>query len=180
MKFAIQVSKPRININRESLIDIESIRELIEEIFPMYTEDMILIWDCVRIPLEYKYDISVIIDEILDLLQTLLDKEEGEMLIVWPSDTFRSNWNLKWKGHSLCIDSEWISVVGLTEEILNKHKRIEISTNEFLAEWKMLLRLLIGIFNENDLLKYNFNEFRIMQSLIDRIPGIGKLYIESF
>ena len=176
MKFVIQVSNPRVYIKKQCLKDIESISDLIEEIFPMYNEEMILIWNNIRIPLEYKYDVSVIMDDLLDLLQTILNENEGEVSISWPSNTFRSEWNLKWKGQSLSIDSKWFSVAGLTEDILNKHNKIEIYTNEFLAEWKMLLRFLIKIFKENNLLEMDLEEFDIMKSLIDNILGVGKYY----
>lgn len=179
MKFIIQVSNPRVCIKEDALKDIESISELIEEIFPMLNEDMILIWNFIRIPLEYKYDVSVIINDLLELLQAILAEDEGEISIAWPSNTFRSDWNVKWKGQSLSIDSEWFSIVGLTKDILNKHQKIELSTNEFLAEWKMLLSFLIKIFKEYNLLELNLEEFDIMKNLIDKIPGVGKYYKEE-
>ena len=69
LNFYIQASNPRfqdsINIYDESLSD------AIESVFPLNTENAILVWNYISIPLSYKYDISYMIEDILQLLDEL-------------------------------------------------------------------------------------------------------------
>jgi len=47
----------------------------------MLTEDAILIWNAIYIPLNYKYDISYMIDDILNLLKKIRENLYGEIKI---------------------------------------------------------------------------------------------------
>ena len=59
MHFYIQTSNPYI-ANKTNADD-NKLSEAIESIFPMDTEELILFWNHVGIPLSYKYDISYMI-----------------------------------------------------------------------------------------------------------------------
>ena len=62
MNFCIQASNPRV----QHKIDYEdsSLSDIIETIYPLYTEHAILTWNYISIPLSYKYDISYMIDDL--------------------------------------------------------------------------------------------------------------------
>jgi hypothetical protein len=112
----------------------------IQEIFPMDTEDAILLWNRVPVRMGYKYDLSVMIDDLLPLLRNLTSQEVGSDEVHWASDTFRANWALQWNSDSLRIESTWYSVLGDYEELLNRRGHLEISLRLFVSEWKRFLR----------------------------------------
>lgn len=174
MIFCIQASAPKycdtIDVNDNCL------SEAIESVFSLHTENAIMMWNHVSIPLSYKYDISYMIDDIIKLIGNLQDKVEGEMIIQWLPDTFRSNWKVKWVDGMVSICSDWECTVGQLEIILNRQNNITLPVSDFINEWKRLLEIVIAG------LKYaGYDKIRIggMNELLnecDRIPGIGILY----
>ena len=58
MNFYIQASNPRAL--KPSFIE-ENLSAAIESVFPMNTENAILFWNHIAIPLSYKYDISYMV-----------------------------------------------------------------------------------------------------------------------
>ncbi|WP_405288860.1 hypothetical protein [Methanobrevibacter sp.] len=141
MNFVIQASKPRIS--GEYNLGDRDISEAIETIFPMNTESAILQWNCISIPLSYKYDISYMIWDILNLLEQLQTEPQGMMMIQWLPDTFRVDWKIVWKDNQMTIKSYWESVVGGLEELLNQKPVISLKIDNFLYEWKEVLYTLI-------------------------------------
>ena len=135
MNFVIQASKPRIS--GEYNLGDRDISEAIETIFPMNTESAILQWNCISIPLSYKYDISYMIWDILNLLEQLQTEPQGMMMIQWLPDTFRVDWKIVWKDNQMTIKSYWESVVGGLEELLNQKPVISLKIDNFLYEWKI-------------------------------------------
>src|SRR5262249_55440264 len=124
MIFAIQVSHPQTLHTaggREN-----TIRDAIETIFPMDTEYVLLIWNHLYIPLTYKYDVSVIYDDMMDMLRDLLSVSSGSRTIEWGSNTFRSSWSLSWSDSRLTIRSQWYSVIGSIEPLLNQRNQLVI------------------------------------------------------
>lgn len=120
MPFYIQVNSPRTQSFDSS--EIESLSELIEEMFPMDTEDAILSWNGVPAALSYKYDISVMIEDILEMLFCISKGSSGSMVISWPSNTFRADWELSWSENHLSGHSVWHEMTGGVEAILNEKK----------------------------------------------------------
>ena len=62
MSFFIQCSSPQIAKNY--VIEGNSLRDCIEDLFPMRTEEALICWNGIRIPLSYKYDISLMVEVI--------------------------------------------------------------------------------------------------------------------
>ena len=82
MNFYIQTSNPYI-INETNAYD-NKLSEAIESVFPMNTEELILFWNHVGIPLSYKYDISYMIDDILMILKNMeYYTDPGSKSYVW-------------------------------------------------------------------------------------------------
>lgn len=79
MVFCIQASAPdyckKINLNNKCL------SEAIESVFLLQTENAIMRWNYICIPLSYKYDISYMIDDILKLIGRLQDDVSGRIII---------------------------------------------------------------------------------------------------
>jgi hypothetical protein len=138
MEFLIQANNPRPS-NLVSPDD-SSLGEAIETIFPLHTDFVLLGWNNVYVPLTYKYDISVIINDIIAMLNSIVARDEGSITVFWPSNTFRTRWILTWTATELAITTAWESVIGGTESMLNKVPSLNIDKQTFLSEWKPLLQ----------------------------------------
>ena len=76
MKFLIQSGNPLWSPPDE--LAAEYLSEAIEAIFPMDTEDAVMIWGDESVSLSYKYDMSVIIEGALFMLEALTAENSGE------------------------------------------------------------------------------------------------------
>lgn len=76
MNFYIQANNPKVL--KEYNAEDESIADAMETIFPLYTESAILVWNHISIPLSYKYDISYMMDDVLDLLESFMQAKNGK------------------------------------------------------------------------------------------------------
>lgn len=177
MSIRVQTSQPQNNggfCNGD-----EQLSEAIETIFPMMTEDAFLVWNTYHIPLSYKYDISYMIDDLLELLKALREEPSGEMKIAWPSNTFECEWFISWDEKNIKIDSTWTSVLGHIEDLLNGVKKVDMEKYLFQREWKKLLKTLIDNLSECN---YNINNLINFENLIiefEAIEGMGVLYCKN-
>ena len=174
MQFAIQTSNPRPT--RMVSGSDASVGEAIETIFPLLTEFAVLVWNNVYVPLNYKYDISVIFDDIVLLVHSLVEGEHGEFSIEWPSNTFHAKWRLSWTAEEVTVKGSWKSVIGGTEALLNAAPVITVGKEAFLAEWGNLLRFvrdLIRKCSEGVRLAFDLSA---LDRLLQRIPLTGQLY----
>ena len=128
------------------------------------------------IPLDYKYDVSCLISDTIDLLSNILDHAKGTREVNWFSSSFTTTWNLSWEGGRLRIQSRWIVVTGGTEPLLNERNTIECDREAFLAEWKMLLIVV-----HEGLLRAGYAPNVLaglgeLERVISRIGGEGTFY----
>lgn len=176
MNFYIQASNPRILHGAES--DDKCLSDAIESVFVSNTENVILVWNYISIPLSYKYDISYMIEDILNLLSTIQKTEKGKMEIHWLPDTFRCNWLVTWKDGQLQIESKWECTVGHLEGLLNEKPNITLPIKVFINEWKEVLSNVI-----KGLVSCGYDKFKIkeMQQLLEQyncMEASGILYQE--
>ena len=154
----------------------KTLSDAIESSFLLNTENAILVWNHINIPLSYKYDISYMMEDLLKLLQCLQERDSGEMVIHWLPDTFRCDWSFVWNQGQLAMQSQWGCTVGHLETLLNSNSDISISVKDFISEWKEILYIVI-----NGLKKCGYNENQIegMRNLLEqynRIKESGVLY----
>lgn len=176
MEFYIQANNPRTsnNINDND----ESLSEAIESAFILNTESAILVWNYICIPLSYKYDISYMIEDLLELLYCIQNIEKGEKKIHWLPDTFRCDWSIAWNHGQMEIISYWECTEGHLEGLLNEYPKISVSVKYFMSEWKEVLHIVLRGLN-----RCGYSESRIkgMKQLLEqfnRIEGRGILYQE--
>lgn len=134
--FYIQASNP-VN-NSEYDINDTKIMEAIETIFPMRTEMVIMVWNHICIPLSYKYDISYMVDDIINILKELVAKKEGCIKVNWLPDTFCCQWVVKWKENIVKISAIWNNVIGDILEPLNSNSDISMNKFDFINEWEQV------------------------------------------
>lgn len=178
MNFCIQASTPSycktINLNDKCL------SEAIESVFPLYTENAIMMWNHISIPLSYKYDISYMINDIIKLIGNLQDEISGKIVIHWLPDTFRCDWKVEWAEGMLCICSDWECTVGHLEKILNYQNSITMSVTDFINEWKQLLDIVITGLKYVGYDKIEIEGMNELFKQFDRISGIGILYTNGY
>lgn len=174
MSFFIQASCPK-NSDNVSL-EAETLSDAVENSFPLLTESAIIFWNNVPLFLSYKYDLCLMIDDILDVLEALRIKEFGSKDVHWVSNTFAHIWHFKWISGQLGISAEWGVINDSTEHILRDSGSVNISIQSFGFEWKRVIYNIIVT-----LKKAGFEESRIegMSRLIQEynlIRNEGYLY----
>lgn len=174
MDFYIQASNPRTQNMKKS--DDESLADAIESTFLLNTENAILVWHHIGIPLSYKYDISYMMEDLLKLLHCLQSKDNGEMVIHWLPDTFRCDWLIVWSHGQMKIKAHWECLVGNLEVLLNNNAQISIPIKDFISEWREVLNVVIkGL----ERCGYDECQIRGMRKLLDQFNSIkdrGILY----
>lgn len=110
------------------------------QMYPMETEDAILFWNRVPVRLEYRYDIPVLLDDLVPLLEEVQNPGFSRTQVHWGTDTFAAEWNIERDGDSLRIDSRWDSVHGSYESLLNDRSQLTVRIDSFVAEWLKVLR----------------------------------------
>ncbi|MGB0383384.1 MAG: hypothetical protein ACPGWR_01050 [Ardenticatenaceae bacterium] len=174
MQFAIQVGNPTILAPQTK--ELEDLSEVIEELFPMETENVILYWNWIPVRIGYRYDFSYLIDKLLPLLSAVLESDQGQYQVSWTSTTFYAHWYLTWDERQLTIEAEWLRVVGKYEGLLNNHNTVRTSKDAFLREWKGLLSKLIEAINLTALEIEAQEELDTLYQIHAAIAGFGKLY----
>ncbi|EAC8515263.1 hypothetical protein F0040_14890 [Listeria monocytogenes] len=169
MNFFIQANTPQKTGVFES--DDYDLSTAIETIFPMLTEDAILVWNHIYVPLSYKYDISCMMEDIIKMLNSIRLLFSGELEIRWPSNTFESKGHIKWADGVITVTSFWQTVVGDTVDLLNSKNKFTMETEKFMNEWK---RLMGNVLEALLFSGYNPNELSGMDKLIDEYEVIKK------
>ncbi|MEU8124660.1 hypothetical protein AB0C21_38615 [Spirillospora sp. NPDC049024] len=136
MNFRLQTGNPE-TLEVASAVDMA---DATAEMYPMGTEDAILFWNWVPVQLEYRYDIPVLLDDLVPLLEDVQNPEISQTEVYWGSDTFSAEWNIVRDGDSLRIDSRWDSVHGSYESLLNDRSQLTVKIDSFVAEWLKVLR----------------------------------------
>ncbi|WP_237228419.1 hypothetical protein [Rubinisphaera sp. JC750] len=141
MDFAIQVSNPS---SVGGIEDDESIGEALETIFSLNTESAFVIWNHLYVPLNYKCDVSLILEDVVFLVETVSASQNGNTTIHWPSSTFRARWEVSWKEDNVVVEARWESVIGDIESLLNQHPSISVPKSAFLSEWGELIKTCLN------------------------------------
>lgn len=174
LSFYIQAGNPMM----QCIVDYSDkfLADAIESIFLLNTENAILMWNYISIPLSYKYDISYMMGDILKMLNVLQSKEKGELTIHWLPDTFRCDWTIWWDTKKINIHSHWENTVGHLEMLLNEKPNISLKKDDFIKEWKSILGIVISGLEKCG---YDEKDIQGMKQLVKQYKGIignGMLY----
>jgi hypothetical protein len=177
MKFYLQASNPRtIHATSE---DDDQIAEAMETVFHIWTENAIMIWDGVHVPLGYKYTLSCMIDDILVMLDELLRPGDGTFHVRWPVQEFEVTWDMAWQGDELEIRSEWGTTPGDTRSLLVDRKAIVVSKAEFITEWRQPLLTILHAIRDAGYDESRLRNLANLQRVCDAISKPGILYRNS-
>lgn len=173
MRFSIQASRPRTTAKHDA--EDSTLDEAIQTAFPLHTEAAFLCWDNCFIPLSYKYDISLMILDIIGMLESIIEQPSGPLHIDWASNTFAATWDIDWGRENVRIRSEWHSVVGENRP-QDLAPTMELSRHDFISEWReLLLRAAEGL-SECAYGSSTIAELTRLQALLERMPRSGVLY----
>lgn len=173
--FAIQASQPRTEASYDP--DDESLCDAVQSTFPLRTESMLIVWNGVYIPLGYKYDVSFIVDDGLDLLDAMLTSATGRRTIHWPSNTFASSWVVEWDPSNVVIEATWRAVIGGTEAMLEASGPVTGPVDAFTCEWKRPLEIVDAAVRSAGYSEQQIPRLALLSSVAKRIPGYGQLYV---
>jgi hypothetical protein len=173
-EFVIQASCPRALLVHDP--DDESLSDAIQTVFPMDTERAILAWHRVCVPLGYKYDVSLLVDDILGITEVMLVDERGARVVQWPSNTFAATWDITWDEEGTTVHAKWECVSGGIESLLVSRGSIAIPKKEFLAEWKSLLVVVERALDAAGYTESQLAGLSRLRRVIAALPGHGVLY----
>lgn len=173
-RFALQASSPKCLCACDP--DDVSLSDAMQTVFPVETEYAIMIWNWTCIHMTYKYDISLMIDDVIDMADKMLSRPTGVHVIDWPSNGFAAKWGMEWGGGEVVIDAEWRSVAGNVESVLNARPRVVVLVSDFISEWKRPLEVIFGCLKMSGYSVDNLPQMRHLDQLMGRFSNVGILY----
>jgi hypothetical protein len=176
-EFFIQSSNPCSSPECDA--DDASLSDAVQTVFPMVTESMIMVWSGVYIPLGYKYDVSLMVDDIIDLCNDILLTKEGRRCVHWPSNTFAAVWDVAWDSSAVTVNAQWSRVVGGMEAMLASKSSISVPRADFLAEWKRPLEIADGALHRAGYKPEQIPRLVALHDLVARLPQYGRLYSDA-
>ena len=161
--FHIQHSCPRILTPVHN--QYSELGEAIQSLFPIDTEMAFLFWKGYYIPLSYKYDISICIDNIISCLEKISNVKETKTFLTFGSDTFNAYWEIDFNNDELQITAQWDHIRGY-EKFIDRNSIIKISVINFISEWSGILQTIDKALILNKIILSN------EQYLLDRMRKI--------
>lgn len=154
----------------------DDLREAIEDVFESETEDAILNWNGVSVAISYKYDLSVMIDDLMNALITMRSASVGELVVEWSSNTFQATWQIAWNEQECVCAATWNSVSGGVERLLSETGAVHISRDDFLAEWKAPLERVVSVLRRAGYSPRGLPRLGALEQLLTQLAKPGRLY----
>lgn len=118
----------------------DDLGDAIQIAFPLETADARVIWCGTSLPLSYKYDVSVIMEDVIGMLEWCHGRNAGRLQVNFGSDTFNADWALQLGTDSVVVTAQWNSVVGDCEKRLNESPLVMIGRSDFSDDWLRVVR----------------------------------------
>lgn len=172
--FWIQVSNPTLLCTFSA--EDRTVYDAVQTVFPLITEDAYMVWHHVHIPLGYKYTFSCMINDVLDIIETLMGSESGELTNYWSVQELAAEWRMKWNNTTLDIEAKWDTVIGDTESLLSARSKLTIDKNAFISEWKPLLGIALKALTNAGYRDEQLADLARLRKIHDQIRHPGILY----
>lgn len=173
-QFSIQASSPRFMAQFDA--EDTSLSDAIQTISVLETERAVLVWNWIYVPLTYKYDLSLMVDDVLGMIEAMISEPCGNRRIQWPSNTFAATWDIEWDSETVSVQAEWTCVLGDTEAMLAAKPNIVIKRTDFLEEWRRPLMVIAAGLNEAGYDAANLPGMERLQDVVRKIGRCGILY----
>ena len=144
--------------------------DAIELGFPMEAENAEIRWNNIPIPLNYKYDLSVILPDVLDVLKHC---QEDKKIKTWfASNTFTTQWTVDTKNEMVEVHADWRSVVSKNTIQLNKVPDISVPKSHFLKQWAGLIETALAGVKRTVIVIEDTQQLHEAESLIQKITAL--------
>ena len=135
-----------------TVVDQLSMSDALEEVFLTDTNLLIMQWNGVFVPLSYRYDVSWIIVEAVEMVEKLIAAPDGTVVDVrFPSNTFNVGWEITVRARELSIEATWDSVIGSLTDLLRARSPLRIGLADFTSEWRHLFAVVDRAMTETQL-----------------------------
>ena len=176
--FQIQAGNPQITGRFDP--DDKTVRAAMETVFEFPTENAIVFWQNCFFPICYKYELSWMIEDLLELLYALLNSANGSQRVFWSPDTLHGEWKVSWESDRIRIETDWEELRGPCLEKLNSdYNVLSLPKHDFLCEWKMVLETVSSALIGSGYGTKQLRDFKQLNSICTRIPSSGVIYSKS-
>ncbi len=170
--FKIQLNNPIVLIT--TLEEDTHIGMATETIFPMDTEDAFMIWNNISIPITYKYDVSIMLNDMIDIIKFMKDENKNKMSNHWASNTFVSEWFLTKNSGQVHIESNWGDTHGNLGSQLNENSELTLDANHFVAELKSMICFVKKCLEKAGYSSKNLKDFYLLEEIVCDVKKFKK------
>ncbi|MFI1914811.1 hypothetical protein [Nocardia sp. NPDC020380] len=143
MEFFVQAGSPEIR----ACGAVDDFAEAVSQIYWDAEEYAVLVWNWVPILLSYSDDISVMLHDLVPLLEEVQRPGFVGCRVQWGSNTFLAQWDFSRDRELLVIDASWQSTNGSYEHLLSNRPRVSMPIRVFVDEWSKILRQILADFD---------------------------------
>lgn len=147
----------------------EDLSHAVELCFPMETVDAVLLWHGHQIRIGYKYDVSVILEPLVDMLEACLESSPEHTF--FGSDTLTADFRLSYRDEEVVISANWESTLGPPLSVLNQEPTVIIKKTRFLECWARLLSVTANAVRESNIASYVREDLASLDNLLNRIAA---------
>ncbi|WNG19259.1 hypothetical protein [Cystobacter fuscus] len=118
-----------------------TISDAMQTVFPLGACST-LDWDGIEMSLSYKYDLSLMADDIVQMLLAIQNSPSGTFQVDWPSTGLPYHWALKWDPSVVEIHAVARPEHGA--EDLTGRESVQTTKSTFVAGWQEILRMIVS------------------------------------
>ena len=162
--FKIQISNPKVeDIKSEIYFEFS---DFIQDIFSDDNEELIMNWNRIRIPISYKYDISIILLDFLHLINSINSADKSNVKICFGSNSFFAVWICEWDDNNIKTISNWNQVSGFVTNLLNDKNELIINKLEFLNEIYKIIFFISDLIETKKIIIREQSEISILEKVL--------------
>jgi hypothetical protein len=118
-----------------------TLSDAVQTVFPL-EERAFLEWNGLTMPLSYKYDISLMLEDIVEMVLVVGKTESGVFQVDWPSSGFPFRWTLRWDASEVEVHAQARHEPGAVD--LTGHERLRVERGSFVGAWQALLGTVLS------------------------------------
>ena len=147
--FALVCGHPEtLTVSRPA--DSLSLSDAVEEVFPSNTNLLVLQWDGVSVPLSFKYDVSWILLDAIEMIEQMLSASNPAIVTAYfPSNSFQVEWEISaLEDGGIEINATWNAVAGHVAGLLADRSPLRTDASAFVSEWRHLFAVVVRAIKE--------------------------------
>lgn len=137
--FAIRPGNP-VHVAVRDVLD-SSLSDAVQTVFPR-EELVFLEWNGLAFPLSYKYDVGMMVDDIVEMILAVRKAGAGLFQVDWPSSGFPYHWVVRWDMSGVEVHAHPRDEPGAVS--LAGRESIRVDREAFLRAWQVLLKNVLA------------------------------------